>query len=98
MYNYTKYIQRKFNMAKVKLTKWGNSFGIRIPSTMIKEAHLNLGEEFKITANKKGGFTLIPITNRQEGWLDRFNAIADSNNDELLIDVANEFDEDEWKW
>lgn len=85
-------------MPTVTLTKWGNSIGIRIPSTIIKEAHLVPGEELNIISNKKGGFTLVPIKNQQAGWLDMFNTIADSENNELLIDLSNEFDEDEWTW
>lgn len=85
-------------MTKVTLTKWGNSIGIRIPSTMIKEAHLVPGEELNIVSNKKGGFTLVPIKNQQEGWLEMFNTIADAEDDKLLIDSSNEFDEDDWTW
>jgi antitoxin component of MazEF toxin-antitoxin module len=98
MSNYIIPDMRIFTMATVTLTKWGNSIGIRIPSAIIKEAHLVPGEALNITSNKKGGFTLVPIKNQQEGWLDMFNAIADSENDKLLIELSNEFDEDEWKW
>jgi hypothetical protein len=38
----------------------------------------------------------LPIKDLQEGWTEAFNAIADSNQDELLIDLPNEFDEEEW--
>ena len=85
-------------MSTVVLTKWGNSIGIRIPSTIIKEAHLIQGQPLEITANKKGGLTLMPIKNQQEGWIDMFNAIADSGADKSLIDLPNEFDEEEWTW
>ncbi len=84
-------------MSTVILTKWGNSIGIRIPSTIIKEAHLVQGEELKIIANEKGGITLTPVKNQQEGWTEMFNAIADSKNEDLLLDISNEFDE-EWTW
>lgn len=85
-------------MATVVLTKWGNSIGIRIPATIIKESHLVPGEELKIIANESGGFTLIPVKNQKEGWTALFNAIADANNDEPLFDVSNEFDDEEWTW
>ena len=35
-------------MATVTLTKWGNSIGIRIPSIIVKEAHLVPGEELTL--------------------------------------------------
>ena len=85
-------------MSTVILTKWGNSIGIRIPATIMKEAHLVPGEELEIRADEKGVLTLIPIKNQQEGWMELFNAIADSKNDELLLDLSNEFDEEEWTW
>jgi len=84
-------------MSTVKLTKWGNSVGIRIPTAIITAAHLTLGEELQIVANKKGTLTLTPVTNPQAGWTDAFNAIADSKEDELVIDLPNEFDGEEWR-
>ncbi|MBA2652795.1 MAG: AbrB/MazE/SpoVT family DNA-binding domain-containing protein [Tatlockia sp.] len=85
-------------MSTVTLTKWGNSVGIRIPATILKEAHLAPGEELEIRADEKGVLILIPIKNQQEGWLERFNAIADSTNEKLYLDISNDFDADEWTW
>lgn len=85
-------------MSTVTLTKWGNSIGLRIPSSIIKEAHLYPGEELEIKADEKGVLTLIPIKNQQKEWLDKFNAAADSSENEVYLDVANDFDADEWIW
>lgn len=85
-------------MSTVTLTKWGNSVGIRIPAIIMKEAHLVPGEELEIRADEKGVLTLIPIKNQQEGWTEKFNAIADSDNEDLYLDISNEFDADEWTW
>ncbi len=85
-------------MSTVILTKWGNSIGLRIPSNILKEAHLAEGEKLDIKVNKKGGVTLMPFKNQQAGWTEKFNAIADAEQDETLIDLVNEFDEDEWTW
>ena len=85
-------------MSKVTLTKWGNSIGVRIPHSILKESHLKTGEELEIRVNKKGGLSLIPISNPQKGWTEAFNAIADAQNDDLLLDISNEFDQDDWKW
>jgi antitoxin component of MazEF toxin-antitoxin module len=85
-------------MATVTLTKWGNSMGIRIPSLIIKEAHLVSGEELEIRVDeKKGVLMLIPIKNQQEGWLEKFNAVSEMGEGDNL-DIANEFDKDEWTW
>lgn len=85
-------------MAIVTLVKWGNSMGIRIPAGVIQEAHLTQGEELKVAVNKKGAITLTPIHDPQSGWTQAFNAIADDKSNELLIDVPNQFDEEEWTW
>ena len=61
-------------------------------------AQLAEGEKLDITVNKKGGVILMPVKNPQAGWTDKFNAIADAEQDETLIDLVNEFDEDEWTW
>jgi hypothetical protein len=43
---------------------------------------------------KKKGYTKDP----QEGWLEAFNALADSGqNKELIGDFANDFDRDDWE-
>lgn len=85
-------------MSTVTLTKWGNSVGIRIPAIIMKEAHLVPGEELKIRADENGVLTLTLIKNQQEGWREKFNAIADSNNEALYLDISNDFDADEWTW
>lgn len=85
-------------MSTVILTKWGNSIGVRIPSNILKEAHLSEGEKLDITINKKGGVVLMPVKNLQADWTEKFNAIADAEQDETLIDLVNAFDEDEWIW
>ena len=85
-------------MSTTTLTKRGNSIGLRIPSSIIKEAHLCLGEILEIKSDKKGVLTLTPIKNQQESWLEQFNAAADSSEKESYIEVANDFDRDEWVW
>lgn len=86
-------------MSIAKLVKWGNSVGIRIPAQDLKIANVHVGEEFELKVNSSGVFTLTPIKNPQKGWLEAFNAIADANQDLMLInDVENDFDKDEWKW
>jgi antitoxin MazE len=85
-------------MPKVFLTKWGNSVGIRIPAVIIKEAHLASGAALNLTVNKQGALTLIPIKDEQKGWKEQFNAIADAKADDLLLDLDNAFDEEEWTW
>lgn len=85
-------------MSIVTLTKWGNSIGIRIPSSIVKEAHLHPGEALEIKTDVKGRLILTPIKNQQEDWLEKFNAIADSNGETIHFNIENDFDTDEWTW
>ena len=85
-------------MFTVTLTKWGNSIGIRIPSVIIKEAHLHPGAELEIRVDEKGVLTLIPIKNQQDGWLEQFNAVVDAKTEETHLNLSNDFDKDEWTW
>ena len=85
-------------MHTVTLTKWGNSIGVRIPAAVIKQTNLSPGEELTIEADEKGKVTLTPVKDPQQGWEEAFNAIAKEGGDQLLIDLPNEFDEEEWTW
>ena len=85
-------------MSIVTLAKWGNSIGIRIPASIIKEANLSPGEKLEITSDHHGGLALAPIKNQQDGWREMFNAVADAGQDNHLLNVTNKFDADEWTW
>lgn len=86
-------------MNVVTLTKWGNSVGIRLPSSELKAANAYIGEQFELSVNNKGGFVLQPIKNPQAGWTEAFNAAADAKSDAQLIPhIETDFDKDEWTW
>lgn len=85
-------------MSKVTLTKWGNSVGVRIPAVVLKEANLALGVELDICAKDTGILVLKQKENQQDSWTQQFNAIADAEADELLLDHFNNFDDEEWVW
>lgn len=86
-------------MSIIMLSKWGNSAGIRIPAHDLKTSGVSIGDQVELTINPQGGFTLTPIKNPQEGWLEAFNAIADADEDMMLIsDLETDFDKDEWTW
>lgn len=86
-------------MTTVKITRWGNSCGIRVPAQQLKSSNLQVGDELEIKSDGKGGLTLKPIKKIREGWLEAFNQVADAGGDELLMgDMDSDFDKDEWKW
>ena len=85
-------------MSIVALKKWGNSVGVRIPSTLLKKAHLEPGEVMEVTVIENGSILLTPSKSKQDGWLEKFNAIADASQEGETIDLSNQFDEDDWTW
>jgi antitoxin component of MazEF toxin-antitoxin module len=86
-------------MFKTKLIKWGNSAGLRIPTQALHKSHAYLGEEFEVIPDEQGGFYLKPLRSLEATWLEAFNKVADSQNDNLDIDdLPNQFDEDDWTW
>ena len=85
-------------MNKVTLRQWGNSAGITIPHHLLEETGSYVGENFTICVRKKGAFILSPIRDPQADWKEAFDKIADNENEQLLGNLSNAFDEDEWTW
>lgn len=86
-------------MATVTLTKWGNSVGLRIPSTILKEAHLSIGEELEIIAEENGCLILRPKKHPRKYWAAGFNKITENQVEETeIIDIPNDFDKNDWTW
>jgi antitoxin MazE len=85
---------------KTRLIKIGNSRGVRIPKVLVEE--LGLGEGAEIEMEAQGGQLVIrPIQHPRMGWDERFRAMAEQGDDQLL-DAASPtlttWDEDEWEW
>jgi antitoxin component of MazEF toxin-antitoxin module len=81
------------------LSRWGNSFGIRIPKGFVTTSHAYAGEVFEIVLKTDGRFILTPIKKPRTNWTAAFNAQAAANKDAMLIgDLENDFDRDEWTW
>ena len=59
---------------KVKLIKIGNSYGIRLPKTVIEESHLR--SELELIP-KENGVILKSVAAPREGWKDAIQADID---------------------
>ena len=84
-------------MAKIRLIKWGNSMGVRIPAHIIEELKLAQGQEFEVTVVDKGAIKLQPVTHPRAGWLESCNDAAAAQDHDLL-EMDNDFDKDDWTW
>ncbi len=82
---------------KVKLVAIGNSRGIRIPSSVIKQC--GFGDQVDMRVNE-GVVVLARARNPREGWDAAFERMAAAGDDALLLpgSLKHEWDEEEWEW
>lgn len=82
---------------KVNLISIGNSKGIRIPSSVIKQC--GLGDELEMRV-EKGVIVLAPVRSVREDWGAAFEKMAVAGDDVSLVPDAleNDFDAEDWTW
>ena len=85
------------------LIKIGNSQGIRIPQSLIKQAHLQ-NTEFEIQV-VDDGLLITPIKRTREGWDERFKSIAASQIEQDFNETTRNLDHsselatgESWEW
>jgi antitoxin MazE len=80
------------------LIKIGNSQGVRIPKTIIKQAHLeNASLEFEVTTQ---GLLLKPVLKKpREGWEEQIKkALLENPDIDEDIFLGNDIDFEGWEW
>jgi len=83
------------------LTKIGNSQGIRIPKTLIEQAHLeNVQIDLEVLEN---GLLIKPIlTSRRENWKSNIEKVLLQNKDiedeAIINDLLNDSDLEDYQW
>ena len=83
------------------LTKIGNSQGIRIPKTLIEQAHLeNVQIDLEVVEN---GLLIKPIlTSRRENWKSNIEKVLLQNKDiedeAIINDLLNDSDLEDYQW
>ena len=80
---------------KIKLISIGNSKGIRIPSSVIKQCGLGNQLEMRI---ENGVIVLAPVRSLREGWSAAFEKMAIADDDAPLVPdvLQNDFDVEGW--
>lgn len=82
-----------------KIVKIGNSYGIRIPRTIIEQ--LGLGEEVELEV-KNNRLIIHAAQTPRKGWPAAFRKMAQKKDDILLdeteLHFQNSWDEREWDW
>jgi antitoxin MazE len=81
---------------KVNIISIGNSKGIRIPKTLLKQFDLHDEADLEI---KKDGIVIKPVKIKpREGWDRAFKLMHERKDDALLIDEKTDFKTDGWAW
>ncbi len=82
---------------KVKLVAIGNSRGIRIPSSVIKQC--GFGDRLDMRVND-GVVVLARARAPREGWGAAFERMAAAGDDALLLpdSLEHDWDGEEWEW
>jgi antitoxin MazE len=83
---------------ETKLIKIGNSFGVRIPKSMIKQYDLSEDIEIDPTEN---GILIKARKKARAGWAEKLEEAVGAGHhpdDELLEGFTDDFENQEWQW
>lgn len=79
-----------------KIIQIGNSKGVRIPASILKECALT--EEITMDI-VKGSLIIKPLQkNPRSGWNESFQSIKLNDDDKLVIDDLIDIDDMQWEW
>jgi antitoxin MazE len=81
---------------KSKIVKVGNSKGVIIPASFIKECHLEEEVEMEI---RDDGILIRPIQHPRAGWEEAFKELSEEKNQMVMEDFPpTDFESSEWQW
>lgn len=83
---------------KTHIVKIGNSRGIRIPKTLLKQCQLEDAIELEV---QNGQLVIRSLTKPRTGWKQSFEQMASRNEDQLLdpsLPSGSDWDRTEWTW
>ncbi len=84
------------NTIRAKLTRVGNSKGIRIPKALIEQ--MGLESEVEIVV-QDDHLEIYRGRRPRSGWEDQFGAMAERGDDKLIdAETPTKWDENEWQW
>jgi antitoxin MazE len=78
----------------VNVIKIGNSRGIIIPSSFLKK----LNSDKLVLEENESGLSIRAAKPVRDGWEEAARLMHHKDDDELMMDFPNEFDDEEWTW
>ena len=81
---------------RIDIIPIGNSRGIRIPSSVLKQCGLLEHAEMRV----ENGKIILERPGARSGWSEAFEQMAEAGDDELLLPEhpLTTIDTDEWSW
>lgn len=80
---------------KAKLVSIGNSKGIRIPATILKQCNIEDQVDLEVV---QGGIVIRPVESKtREGWDNAFMAMHKREEDTLLFDEVVDLEMEGWQ-
>lgn len=84
---------------KTKLTKIGNSQGLRLTKSLVDKVEWGLNEEREVLLNEEGDIVIRKKRKPREGWEEQFIRAGSVEDHELLIpDFFKDEDLSDWEW
>ena len=81
---------------QLNIVQIGNSKGIRIPKAILDQCHIEDRVDLEV---EDGRIILEPKKKTpREGWGKAFKAMANNQDDTLLIDDGVDIEADDWEW
>ena len=83
---------------RARVVKIGNSQGIRIPKPLLEQTGIMDDVELEVEKNR---IIIRPAANPRESWDKAFKAMAQKDDDTLIIgdeNISHSWDEEEWQW
>jgi len=80
----------------VSVVPIGNSKGIRIPKSILKQLNIEEKVELKVLDKE---IVIKPVTKKpREGWHEEFVRMHKAEDDRMIIDTLDEQEDFEWEW
>jgi len=81
---------------KATIVSMGDSKGILIPVTILKQCNIEEKAEIEV---ENGKIIIMPAkTEPRKGWAQAFRKMNQNKDDELIIDDNIDLDMGEWEW
>ena len=81
----------------IKVTKWGNSCGIRIPAAILKEAEISMNDLVYIESEQIGAVTITKKPAPEKGTIEYlFKDYSGEVFDTELVDLGDSVGKEKW--